>query len=837
MAKKKLPAENSSPWTEGDDLGGLGGPDADTNVVAFRGPPPKSAPDPAAPVALETATVAPRTAEAPAWRARPFDRLAGNAKGVFDEVLAPLTLWVGRNQTGKSSRIIAARYALLGPKGWGLGAHGSAIAGALAPGAVDEFYAELSGPDGDARFTVRRDGEKWQDPDTQAHFSGALSKLTAFERECVVPIVTMSTLLQHGTTLARRALMRRFCDLSMVPTPEDLLPEQKTSWDAMRVAVTKELTRAGEAPDPVEVLEGMEKAFERAKRAANARVKALDEVLRDKKSTALSEAGGAEMRPQLETALAVAQAWESAEHLRARMQALEAAKEAYRIQAEGWEANRVALEKFRIGSESENAEQDVVIGECNVKLVALGEEVLDLTQRLGWGKNLVEVLHRARDHAKEHEASRCPICSSPFDPEKALEFIEPIVQKRTNAITEKQNARDAILTQRQAAQGIKSENMATLAKSTAEYNRAIGDLQRKHAEIVTAEKEVTAALAASQSPATYAGKTAAELKVEITSLEQAKARKAQLVADGLLARKAEKESVEAKQLELTAKRLGDEAVARVQRTAEMTVNQYMPDGLAARLDLDKMRWAVLDKYGEPRARYAFCGYEEDTLVVALAAAYVEQSPLRVLTLDDADIKGVGLENVVPFFSALSRAVERGWLTQVLVAGNRLEPKLDELRALGWLIHFTDERALEPVTAPTPLTPPTGEPFVIFDNMRGEHYSIPDGAPALAPDDGPTPDDAPDDMDLIGQLIGERITRDLPPAQEAPWSAPVPAFWLTPTFDVDAPQAEVPALVPQAQVVPRPTETAPITAATELVSTDPKPPRLDESYYVNGMLKL
>jgi hypothetical protein len=92
---------------------------------------------------------------------------------------------------------------------------------------------------------------------------------------------------------------------------------------------------------------------------------------------------------------------------------------------------------------------------------------------------------------------------------------------------------------------------------------------------------------------------------------------------------------------------------------------------AARLVLDDdCRWGVLGRDGTPHGRGVASGSEWSSLAVALACAWTEGAPLRVLLLDDGDLGRFDPTHLAAFLSAVKGAVEAGRLTQAIVAWSR-----------------------------------------------------------------------------------------------------------------------------------------------------------------------
>jgi hypothetical protein len=668
------------------------------------------------------------------WRAPAFTRLRGNVKGVFDEAVGPKTLFVGANQSGKSGRIIGVRYALFGVAGWSLGVHGSAIA-ELAPEGDDFFFAELDGPSGHARFEVKKDNGKWKDPEKHPDFDKDLkTNLSTEDRKNILPMVTMSELLDFGADRGRRAFMLRFGNADKVPQPVSLKPEQQALWDKTQKEVTSLLTkkdpetREDIVPDASVILVAMNKAFNAKKIEEGKKITGLEKGLDQRRQTLATQAAGSELIPALRTQLAQAQSWESAAHLRARKEHLEKDKVSYRENSKPY--TFTADEWARKNSDSES-QRKVFLDRIALLEQHAAEFRADLelqAGKLAWGQNLVKAIEGAK--------GCCPLCNTvkvvfadgsntTFDKDKTLAVIRPAVADREASIKKVTEQHAAAMLEVERAKGELGAFDRKRAQENEGLKQAIQRLSQEHGRILAQEKEVDAALLAQNAPVAYNGPTAQALKQQIDALENADIARKKLEEDTAELRRLKDVRDDAKELESESKKLLDELVAKSKTTGEAAVNRYMPHGARASIDLDTNTWCVSDKSGRPRSKHAACGFELDALVPALAAAYTEGSPLRVLALDDPDVSGIGLENVERFFGALGHAIDQGWLTQIFVAGNRFEPVIDKLRAMGWTIIRTDS-APAVVSAVPSIPPPPPSPVA---PAFGDLFT-PDGAPRL-----------------------------------------------------------------------------------------------------------
>lgn len=630
----------------------------------------------------------------------PFVRLRGNSKTQFDDEVGPVTLFLGPNQTGKTGRLVAVKYALAGVKAGQIGRHGSEI-NQLAANPDVGFFAELTGPSGTARFEVRVEGGKAREPNERPTYAGALAELAAHEsvlplQSAVLPGVPVTEMLSLGTDRARRAFMSRFASLDAVRAPIGLLPDQQVRWDDAVKAATAQLARRESngltvEADPVDVLIEVERAFDRAKRAASREYGSLERAVSERQAARNEQAAGAEQIPQLQAQLERARAWEKSEAQRARLQVNEALKAAWREKAAPFHEADLRAEAAARAREVERCDLVAAIAEAETRtqLTQAGEglpEGLSRAEhelRLQRGVAYLEVAENGVRARAETGRCACPLCGNPdWEVEEFHAYVQASVQKRRDAVAEADRAIQAALDEEKAARAALDAWSTQRAKEESADREARAALAAERERILTAEKEIRAAIANMGAGEEYTGPSSADLQREISSLQEAIETEKRIIEDTTRLRELKQAQEAAKALQSDAQKLLAAYTAQVKAHAEAEVNRAMPNGLRATVDLARYEWCVVDKKGEPRNRHTMSGYEQNALMIALAAAYTSQSPLRVLTLDDQDLAGLGDENVVPFFSMLVKAQKEGVFTQVFVAGNRLTHHVDELRQIG-----------------------------------------------------------------------------------------------------------------------------------------------------------
>jgi len=672
------------------------------------------------------------------WTAQPFTRLRGTVKGLFDEAVGACTLYVGENQSGKTGRLIAVRYACAGVHGYSAGAHGSDIA-RLAPEGCEQFFCALDGPSGTAQFGIERVNGKWKEPANKgASFTGELAAhMTEEVRSRVLPLVSMSDLLELGPDRGRRALMERFGEADRVPAPLAMTDEQTVLWTEVLAEQTALLTKQGVAPSPSDTLVAVNKALAKRKRDKGAQISALEKALAEQEKALTEQAAGSEQLPTLRAQLEQARVWENTAHLRLRAEQIEVDKIAYREKAATITAAlNTAPSAVDTPSQAATAEEGAAAATQTGVLeeaTAAAQTALDLARaatadlqtRAGTGQVMVNYFKGQIAHVDEQGQAPCMLCTNPVNPQEMLDRLAPLITERLQSIT---TAFEAIAEHERAVQTAKDRlqqheaHLAQLARDAAEQkaqadrtaaaqkaqsDRTVAELTQEHSRILAQDSEVQGALKSAQAITDYIGPTVEALQAQIEALETAASAREHLEEQTAELRTRKQARELAKELEGESKILLQGLIKQVKDVAEAAINYYMPQGQRAQVDLDKNQWQVLDQRGNPRDRRAMCGFEECSLVPALALGYTEGAPLRILTLDDRDLAGFSFENAVRFFAALQAAVAQGLLTQVFAAGSRLDPILDRLRECGWTIIRTDQPAatVTPIAAAPLAVPP------------------------------------------------------------------------------------------------------------------------------------
>jgi hypothetical protein len=329
------------------------------------------------------------------------------------------------------------------------------------------------------------------------------------------------------------------------------------------------------------------------------------------------------------------------------------------------------------------------IASAKKRITELQEKVTDGEKRFARGEWITLTLGQQVEQVGEGTAP-CLLCSQSAQPQALLAKVAPLVEARRQSLQEDRASLAAAQAELSAAQQELASWQQKVAQDEAERERTINELTHWYGQITSRDDALQTSLMSLGAPASYTGLTAAEVKKQIDALEAADRAAQKLEDDTGRLRDLKKRRDMAKLLEGETKVLIDQCIAGLKETAEAAVNKYMPANERAVLDTKKHTWTVIGKDGRPQGKHTMCDFEMNSLVPAIASAYTDGAALRVATLDDRELAGVGLENCRSFFAALKHAVDQGWITQVFVAGNRLEPVLEQLAADGWNLIRTDD---------------------------------------------------------------------------------------------------------------------------------------------------
>lgn len=633
-------------------------------------------------------TDAAATATTEEVKLEPFNYLTGNIKGTFThELTSKCVAFVGRNRHGKTARLDAFRLALLGKHP--VGPHASDLLELVPEGAAG-LHVAVRSPGAASSYSVVIEGKKPK-KDAKPNRDGLLrvvEQLPGGEAriESCLPSLSMRELIAQGSTLSREAIFQRFGHITAVPSPRGLNADQKALWAEGLAAVRSDNPKA----DTAQVLTEVSSWFRKRKLALGREAGALEKLITQREAALGPEAAGSEELPQLRAQYEQALAWERAASLREARKSLEAQVVEYRakvaplqeadlrrpaLEAELVEERRalVALAED-LGRDVETARTRLAEGRQRH-----GEERRREEELLIAGEWVLATIRRARAKADENGQAPCLLCGALCSPEDQEAQVAPRVEARRASLStlgsrhqveegellaalrsaeEAHAAQEARVRTWDAARKAEQEaNAAERSQLMLEYSRLDGALKQNK-------------IALDAAPAAYDGPTSQEIYTRMEALQNAETARRQLEAEVAKLRQIALDQSAAKTLEEEAGKLLDKLLAETAEAANAAVNRYMPEGFAARLDLETVQWTVIGRDDRPHPKRVMAGSEFGALVPALALAWTEGAPGRYLTLDDEDLAFFDPPNLALLLETLKKATDDGLLTQVLVAWSR-----------------------------------------------------------------------------------------------------------------------------------------------------------------------
>lgn len=577
-----------------------------------------------------------------------FTQVRSNIKGGFDVKLAPLTAVVGKNRSRKTAILDALRLALTGTHP--IGSQPAKLM-ELVPRGSKELQVDLVSSD--SHLKVRVTGTRASATKLERTVKGTLESLSQEHFDALVPNMALADLLKLSPLEARRAVFQRWGKLTSIPTPAYLSTEQKARWEQGLRNVTADADLATQLTELPEI-------FRKTKLAAN----------RDAKT---AKASAAELSRQVAEMLAAGGLSTSdlsrADSLRNQL--------ALQIQVDGArEVEQQVLrdvERFKV--KLEKVPREVPAEMPEPEFGSLGGDAGKLPQLIERDRQKVELLTELMEAGKKAEC--CPLCRrGPVDPtllnavkarlaanEDKLRSAGPAKESEAHIVwREHQAMREKVLKLQQEVRLEHAELTGRLAGSKG---------AREQAEAMRVLSGVEIEVPVEQ------------LQTQVSVLERAKAFLAS----------AEQAETSGRELELSGKDWGileqeaglllTKAMDSVREEAEIAVNRYLPVGFEVKLRLEEdgkpvCRWEVVGTDGDSHGLGAASGSEDTVLLVALACAWTEGAPVRVVLLDDRELGLMDPETLKATLGSLSARVRQGTLTQVVVAWTRPEEIPD-----GW----------------------------------------------------------------------------------------------------------------------------------------------------------
>jgi len=521
--------------------------------------------------------------------------------------LAPCTFVTGLNRTGKSSILDAFRLLFTGKHP--VGGHPSDLIDLVPPG-QQSLYVYGTGDRPSDLIAWKMNIEeglpkKPHPPAGKGVFNH--SKLA----ECLV--LDHGAGLRDGAEKMRRRLVDRFGDLTQLPTPIGLDPEQQELWKEGASACNG-------AKDFAAQLVEMTKWFKSQAVERNKRASLCEDVIRataPNEDDILTET----VRDQVKSQIAKAKAQEAYDR---------GASKLARIQEE---IDATIAEIDALDTPEKRAEEE--------KHLAKKKEADSLLQRHRALKKLVESAIACGGEA-------CPVCQNPnpnFD--QAMDTVDRLIEEATAQFTE----------HAEAARRIHDE----LRRD--EKDRALARKEDLQEELLTKNPN-------------YKGQTSEELQ-KILDRHVAAVEARRLVKDQTEdMHRLRRESETCKLLNAQAVKEVKRVVKSIQSKAEDAVNACLPaDGFKAHVHLNEKsaEWRMLGNDGRAHKRGARCGSEQGSLLYAFAEAFApEDVPARIVLLDDVDLGVFDKLRLTELCSRFKQAVDEGRLDQVIIGWNRPE---------------------------------------------------------------------------------------------------------------------------------------------------------------------
>lgn len=568
--------------------------------------------------------------------------IRGNVKQKINVNVSPFTAFVGDNRVGKTAHGDILRLCLLGKHP--VGPHAKDLMRLSSDAAG--LHAQIVFGDGSTRtFRVKPD----VDPEGVVTTPGAASQV---EKESW-PLDLVET-LTTGAIKAREALIRRFGKRMVTTPPKSLTDRQREMWTELMEAVREENRDA----DAANLLSLLSEKCRTEKLTLGRQARRLQETAKTKRTEAEVEAEGSEQIEVWRDMLTKAKRYESEASQRAEHKAALERFDQMQKQLRPWRERVQTLEERRAALEDQKKRADDQTQESRAEITALTAKI----DRIEW---LIKTC--------EGNSKQCPLCASRVDLSgKAVEYRELLEIRRKQLAEAEAKLAAVVLSHNTAAQ-------------LAEVDAELTDLRKKIADAESATRPVRGNFVV------YEGPSSDVLQAQI---ESATSKRASLNVVSELERQAaittERQSV-AKVLEDLVTRQLQTELRTVVTTAEAAVNPYLPEGFVARCDSDTGLWSI-DARGGRRGRGAWSGAEQTSLMLGLVLAWTEDTPVRVLYLDDAQLAPYSPSNIEKLCVQLQEQLEAGVLTNVFLSttrGHELPPFVYQVqvgpRATGVLI--------------------------------------------------------------------------------------------------------------------------------------------------------
>lgn len=283
--------------------------------------------------------------------------------------------------------------------------------------------------------------------------------------------------------------------------------------------------------------------------------------------------------------------------------------------------------------------QDQIDEQPRIDTAALDGEIGNLKQSIGIAESLLLLLKRA-------QTETCPCCgATEFDPEALKQNVEERLSIRQNELSDAESRRKTLL----AGQSV---DVLTQQIDRAKVELSLLD------DFVGRQFEDTSELP--------------NLRQQVIALKHAELTRKNLAVEEANLHNLLDEQATAKLLGQQVSSMLRNYLQTVQAKAEEAVNKFMPSGFRATLHLadNACEWKMVGADGRPHSAGAYSGSEGGSLLIAMAQAWAEGAPYRLVLLDDVDLGVFDPKNLRNVFAKFKESVEAGHLDQVVMVWNR-----------------------------------------------------------------------------------------------------------------------------------------------------------------------
>lgn len=663
MQRSTDPLQKPTPGAAGSIRGAVTAADGGLPVaVATTAPAGPPVATPVAPEAVGTGAL--------------FREVYTNVKRGGRAQLGPCTAFVApSNRSGKTRYLDAIQLALRGRH-----PIGSSVDALLSLSDGETLIAGLRDASGEpvAVYQIDKDGK----PAHQR--GGVLAGLTDDQIAQILPLTSMEDLVRFGTPLAREEFLRRFGGAGVnVDPPAGLDERQIAQWHQALVAVGAEVATPGgylrTAMDPIDALTELPGYFRRQKLALGKQATALKDET-DRRRQAIMESAGM---------LVTAEAVEEARKLLSQAETFDRLVDQRRLLAEKQaeyarvyeEATRVLAQPVPpafISSVEADAES-VALTHAEKAIEEAEREVQLATGQVGAMTLAVEARRLLVQTAGAGQGHVCIFCT-----ERPTRDMKALLASAEAQLAEAQRVFDAARTARQQAHGnlggLQEKIRFERAKRQQAHDARVRENARLTDQLIALNHQIQeltqtlSAVGAVEDPKV----PVMEARLRYENLHRAQMDLHACDTNSARVRQLETEQGIIKTLEKAAEQTLTQASLRVASSAVTAVQSYLPEGFLVRLVLvdengkRTYRWDVTGTDGQPHRKGAMSGAELGALKIALACAWAENLPVRIVCLDDADLAGFSAAGVRAFLDKMRECVTSGKLTQCFAAWSRPE---------------------------------------------------------------------------------------------------------------------------------------------------------------------